>query len=266
MTEAPGFNRKHPAEIRRLIRDGRFRDFTNHVATGYVQGNLMIVPQAYAHDFQLYCERNSQALPLLGRSEPGSASIPELAQDLDLRTDVGAYTIFENGSVAGVRNEIASIWRSDLVAFVLGCSFSFEAMLQSGGVKLRHLDEGNVSAMYVTNRATQAAGPFNGPLVVSMRPMTPADAIRATILSAAQPRFHGSPVHIGLPGLLGISDLRDSYGGHGLTELHANELPVFWACGATAQLAALHARLPFCITHHKAHMVLTDRPIEEMSA
>ena len=257
---------RHPAEIRRLIRERRYRGFTNLVATGYVQGNLMIVPETYADDFELYCTRNSQALPLLGRSEAGSAQIPSLAEDLDLRTDVGAYTVFENGKVVGIREEIAGIWRSDLVAFVLGCSFSFETMLQRGGVRLRHLDEGNVSAMYVTSRQTETAGAFGGPLVVSMRAMTPADAIRATILSAAQPQFHGAPVHIGLPEALGIADLSRSYGGHGLTELHADELPVFWACGATAQLAALHARVPFCITHHKAHMVLTDRPIEEMAA
>ena len=265
MTDAALLSGRSPSEIRRMIRDGRFGGFTNTAAPDYVQGNLMIVPAAFADDFEGFCVLNPQALPLLGRSKPGSPHIPELAEDLDLRTDVGAYTLFENGTVSGIRSEIGSIWRDDLVAFVLGCSFSFETLLRRGGVRLRHLDENDVSAMYVTNIQTRPSGPFGGPLVVSMRALTPADAIRATILSAAQPRFHGAPVHIGHPDLIGIVDLQDSYGGHGLKKLHADELPVFWACGATAQLAALHAKLPFCITHHKAHMVLTDRLIEEMA-
>lgn len=265
MTDAALIEGRSPAEIRRMIRGGSFRGFTNTAAPDYVQGNLMMVPAAFADDFGRFCALNPQALPLLGRSEPGDPRIPDLGEDLDLRTDVGAYTLFENGAVSAMRDEIGSIWRDDLVAFVLGCSFSFETLLLRGGVRLRHLDENDVSAMYITDIETRPAGPFGGPLVVSMRAMTPADAIRATILSAAHPRFHGAPVHIGLPAAIGIEDLRDSYGGHGLKELRADELPVFWACGATAQTAALHAKLPFCITHHKAHMVLTDRLIEEMA-
>ena len=256
---------RSPADIRRLIRDGRFDGFTNALAPDYVQGNLMIVPARWADDFGRFCALNPQALPLLGRSEPGSPRIPSLSDDLDLRTDVGAYTVFEDGVATNVVGEIGSVWSDDLVAFIIGCSFSLETLLRRGGVRLRHLDENDVSAMYVTNRPTLPAGPFGGPLVVSMRALTPADAIRATIVSSAQPRFHGAPIHIGLPAALGIDDLDDSYGGHGLTVLRDNELPVFWACGATAQTAALHARLPFCITHHKAHMVLTDRLIEEMA-
>ena len=253
-----------PRAIRRAIRDGNFSDFTNHVARDYAQGNLMIVPAAYADDFEAYCTRNPQALPLLARGEPGDPTLPALAENLDLRTDIGGYTVFRDGHASTVRDQVGDIWRDDLVAFVLGCSFSFEALLQRHGVRLRHLDEGSVSAMYVTSLPTVPAGPFGGPLVVSMRPLVARDAIAATILSAGWRRFHGAPVHIGDPSLIGIADLAQSYGGHGMTSLQNNELPVFWACGATAQLAAQHAKLPFCITHHKAHMVLTDRRIEEM--
>jgi len=94
-----------------------------------------------------------------------------------------------------------------------------------------------------------------------MRALRPADAIAATLVSSRYPQFHGSPVSIGLPHLIGIDGLANSYGGHGLTALNDDELPVFWACGATAQLAAREARLPLLITHYKAHMVLTDLPI-----
>ncbi|MCQ9154946.1 D-glutamate cyclase family protein [Acidomonas methanolica] len=265
MAERATLDRHDPRAVRQAIREGRFRDFTNHVAPDYVQGNLMIVPAHAADAFEAYCRANAQALPLLGRSQPGSPCIPSLSETLDVRTDVGAYTVFRNGDLSGVTMSIADLWRDDLVTFVLGCSFSFESFLRRNGVRLRHLDEGNVSAMYRTSIATTPAGPFRGPLIVSMRALRPDDAIRATVLSASRPMFHGAPVHIGLPGLIGIDDLADSYGGHGLTTLRDDELPVFWACGATAQMAALHAGLDLCITHHKAHMVLTDRLIEEMA-
>jgi uncharacterized protein YcsI (UPF0317 family) len=255
------FDRTDPAAVRRAIRDGLFRDFTNMVAPGFVQGNLVVVPAAFAQDFEEYCRLNSQALPIVGRSRVGSPHIPELASDLDLRTDVGGYMVFRDGALTGTPSDIADIWRDDLVAFVLGCSFSFEAVLQNHGITLRHLDEGNVSAMYVTNLETVAAGPFRGPLVVSMRALRPADAIAASNICDRYPQFHGRPIAIGSPRLIGIDDLSNSYGGHGLTTLRDDEIPVFWPCGATAQLAALEAKLPLLITHYKAHMVLTDLPI-----
>ena len=263
-TSSAAFDAADPRSVRLAIREGRFTGFTNHVAPGYVQGNLVVLPETYADAFAAFCAANPAALPLLARGETGSPQLPSLAADLDLRTDVGLCAVYRDGILSEVRRGIGSIWRDDLVAFVIGCSFSFEQGMIANGIRLRHLEEGGVSAMYVTDRDTVPAGPFGGSLVVSMRPMTPADAIRATILSAPQRIFHGAPVHIGLPHALGIADLRASYGGHGLTVLNADELPVFWACGATGQLAAMHARLPFCITHYKAHMVVTDLTIKEM--
>lgn len=259
----PGFDfdAESPAAVRAAIRSGAYRGFTNVVARGFVQGNLMVVPAAQADDFGAYCALNPQALPLLGRSRPGSPFIPELGADLDLRSDVGGYMVFRDGELVDTPRDIAALWRDDLVAFVLGCSFSFEAVLQRHGVRLRHLDEGNVSAMYMTGIPTHAAGPFGGPLVVSMRALRAPDAIRAIAVSQRYPMFHGEPVHLGSPALIGIDDLSLPYGGHGLTQLHDDELPVFWACGATAQTAALHAKLPLCITHYKAHMVVTDMPV-----
>lgn len=253
----------HPRQIRQAIRNGDFRGFTNSIARDYVQGNLVIVPASHADDFAAYCALNHQALPLLGRSLPGSAHIPHLAADLDLRTDVGGYMVFRNGELVDTPSDITPLWRDDFVAFVLGCSFSFERVLQNEGVHLRHLEEGNVSAMYVTNQETAAAGRFSGPLVVSMRALQPADAIKTMLICSRYPSFHGTPIHIGAPHMIGIDDMRNSYGGHGLTSLKPNELPVFWACGATAQTAATRAKLPWLITHYKAHMVLTDMLISD---
>jgi uncharacterized protein YcsI (UPF0317 family) len=262
MSAPPDFDTESPSAVRAAIRSGAFRGFTNTVARGHVQGNLMIVPAEHADDFAAYCALNPQALPLLGRSEPGSPHIPALGADLDLRTDVGGYMVFRDGELSDTRRDIAALWHDDLVACVLGCSFSFEGVLQRHGVRLRHLDEGNVSAMYVTSVPTRPAGAFGGPLVVSMRALRAADAIRAINVSQHYPMFHGEPVHLGTPSLIGIDDLSRSYGGHGLTRLNDDELPVFWACGATAQLAAHQARLPLCITHYKAHMVVTDLPVD----
>ncbi len=262
MSSAFDFDADSPPAVREAIRSRAYRGFTNVVARRHVQGNLMIVPAAHADDFAAYCALNPQALPVLGRSEPGSPHIPALGADLDLRTDVGGYMVFRDGELSATQREIGALWRDDLVAFVLGCSFSFEGVLQRHGVRLRHIDEGNVSAMYVTNIPTRPAGPFGGPLVVSMRALRAADAIRAIVVSQHYPMFHGQPIHLGTPSLIGIDDLSRSYGGHGLTRLHDDELPVFWACGATAQLAAHQARLPLCITHYKAHMVVTDLPVD----
>lgn len=255
---AVDFDPGDPRAVRLAIREGRHLGFTNLLARDRVQGNLVAVPAAFADDFEAYCRANAQALPILGRSAVGARGLPALGADLDLARDTGGYMIFRDGAHVDTLRDASPVWRDDLVSFVLGCSFSFEAILQAHGVRLRHLDEGNVSAMYVTDRDTVPAGPFAGKLVVSMRALRPADAIRATLVSARYPQFHGAPVSLGLPSDVGIADLADSYGGHGLTRLQTDELPVFWACGATGQIAVREAKLPFCITHHRAHMVVTD--------
>jgi uncharacterized protein YcsI (UPF0317 family) len=253
-----------PLEVRRAIRAGRFTSFTNTVAPGYVQGNLVIVPAKYAGSFEGYCGKNPRPCPLLGVSDPGSPRIPALADDMDLRTDVGEYRIFRDGSAIGTATDIRDLWRSDFVAFVLGCSFSFEQELIHAGVRLRHISEGSVSPMYVTSIDTLAAGEFGGKLVVSMRGLRPSDTIRAVEITSRYPKFHGAPVHIGKPEMIAV-ELERPYGGHGLTELRDDELPVFWACGATAQAALERARLPIAITHSRAHMLVTDRRSEDFT-
>jgi len=245
-------------QVRRAIRAGTFREFTNTVAPGYVQGNLVILPERYADDFRAYCAANPRPCPLLGASRPGQPGIPELARDFDVRTDVGEYQIFRDGRPAGLARDISDLWRPDLVAFVLGCSFSFEHVLMEAGLKLRHIEEGNVSPMYVTSRDTAPAGAFAGKLVVSMRFFRAADAERAAAITARYPKFHGRPVHIGDPAAIGV-DLAKPFGGHGLTTPRHGEVPVFWACGQTTHLAIAAARPPLAITHSKAHMIVTDR-------
>lgn len=250
-----------PRAMRRAIREGRFTGFTNLVARGHIQGNLIAVPAAFADAFEAYARANPEALPLLGRGEPGRRDMPAIAEDMDIARDTGGYMVFRDGELVETPRDASAYWRDDLVPFVIGCSFSFEALLQQSGVRLRHLDEGDVSAMYETMRETAPVGPFGGKLIVSMRALTPADAIRATIVSARHPGFHGAPISLGLPEDLGIESLENSYGGHGMKRVLPGELPVFWACGATGQNAVRAARLPIAITHYKAHMVITDLPL-----
>jgi uncharacterized protein YcsI (UPF0317 family) len=242
---------------RRAIRDGAHCGHTAGMAPGYVQGNLCVLPRDYADDFFVFCQRNPKPCPILAVSDAGDPHLPALAADLDIRTDVPSYRVFRDGEYVEDRSDIRDLWTDDMVAFVLGCSFSFEEALIEAGVPLRHIAQGTGVPMYLTNIETTPAGPFRGGLVVSMRPFTPAHAIRAIQITSRFPNVHGAPVHIGKPRLIGIEDIDRPWVGDP-TELRRDELPVFWACGVTPQSAVRQARPPLCITHTPGHMVVTD--------
>jgi uncharacterized protein YcsI (UPF0317 family) len=243
---------------RRRIRKREHTGHTAGLADGFVQANICILPKACADDFLLYCQRNPKPCPLLAVSDVGEPMLPELGDDVDIRTDVPAYCVFRDGELAEQVDDISHLWRDDLVTFALGCSFSFESALLEAGIPLKHIARGESVSMYVTNVETARAGRFHGKLVVSMRPLTPGDAIRAVQVTSRFPRVHGAPVHLGLPSLIGIGDLAKSYLGIGTTEVARDELPVFWACGVTPHSAIQSARLPFAITHRPGHMLITD--------
>lgn len=242
---------------RARIRRGEHRGHTAGLAPGHVQGNLMILPAALAGDFLRFCQRNPQACPLLAVSEPGDPTLAALGQGIDLRHDVPRYRVWRDGVLADEPTDIAALWRDDLVSFVIGCSFSFEQALIEAGVPLRHVAEGRNVAMYRTSIDTVPAGVFHGPMVVSMRPLRPADAVRAVQVTSRFPQVHGAPVHIGLPHLIGIEDLARPDFGEPVV-VRDDELPVFWACGVTPQAVAMRARPPLCITHAPGCMLVTD--------
>lgn len=248
---------KSAAHVRSLIRQGLWTHHTSGLADGYVQGNVVILPAAQAGDFLDYCQRNPKPCPVLAVSEPGQAALPALGADIDICTDVPRYRVWRDGELTEQPTDISGLWRKDLVTFVIGCSFSFEEALMQGGLSLRHIDQGRNVPMYRTNIATEAAGPFHGPMVVSMRPFKAADAIRAVEITARFPNVHGAPVHLGNPAEIGISDLaRPDYGD--AVDLQPGEIPVFWACGVTPQAAITQARPAFCITHAPGAMLITD--------
>jgi len=249
---------------RLAIRGGDWTGPTAGLAPGYVQGNLAILPQALASDFMRFCQLNPKPCPLLAVGAPGDWRLPALAQDLDIRTDVPRYRVFERGELVEEPRDIRDHWRDDLVAFALGCSFSFEDALIQDGIELRHMTCGLTVPMYRTSVETHAAGPFHGPLVVSMRPMKPADAIRAIQITTRFPAVHGAPVHIGRPDLIGIKDIgKPDYGD--AVPMRDDEIPVFWACGVTPQSVVATVKPDFCITHYPGTMLVTDRRNSEFA-
>ncbi len=248
---------KSSVTARAAIRSGEWTGHTSGLAEGHVQGNVVILPELLANDFLRYCQRNPKPCPLLAVSEPGEALLPGLGVDIDIRTDVPRYRVWRDGVLADQPTNISALWRSDLVTFVIGCSFSFEEALLEAGIPLRHIAQNRNVAMYRSNIATAPAGVFKGPMVVSMRPLRAPDAIRAIQITSRFPNVHGAPVHIGDPALIGIADISTPDYGDAVAVM-PDELPVFWACGVTPQAAITQARPGFCITHAPGAMLITD--------
>ena len=253
-----------PRALRAAIRGGQFRLHTSGQAPGYAQANLAILPRALAADFLRFCHLNPKPCPVIGIGEPGEPSLPALGADIDIRTDVPRYRVFRDGELVDEVDNLNALWRDDLVTFAIGCSFSFEQALIDDGMVLRHVAEGKNVAMYQTNIATMAAGPFHGPMVVSMRPLKPAAAIRAIQITSRFPNVHGAPVHIGLPHAIGIDDLARPQWGDSVA-INADELPVFWACGVTPQAVIAQAKPAFSITHAPGYMLVTDRKNSQLA-
>ncbi|MGB6755832.1 MAG: putative hydro-lyase [Xanthobacteraceae bacterium] len=239
-------------------RRNRHSGVTSGMAPGFVQANLAILPQNLAQDFLHFCQRNPKPCPLIGVGAAGDWRIPAIAEDLDIRTDLPRYRVWRNGELVDEPSDVAKYWRDDLVTFAIGCSFSFEQALLDDGIELRHMTCDCTVPMYRTSVQTNAAGPFHGPLVVSMRPMKPADAIRAVQITTRFPSVHGAPVHLGKPEMIGIRDLAKPDWGDAVP-VRDDEIPVFWACGVTPQSVIMAVKPEFCITHYPGSMLVTDR-------
>ncbi|MFI9816466.1 putative hydro-lyase [Saccharothrix variisporea] len=240
-----------PEEVRRTATGP-----TAGLAPGYAQANLIAVPLDWAYDVLLFTQRNPKPCPVLDVTDPG-ATTTVLADHADLRRDVPRYRVWEHGTLTAEPADATPFWRDDLVAFLIGCSFTFESALTRAGVPLRYVDQGRNVPMYVTNRPCRPAGRIRGPLVVSMRyiPASLVDTARAT--TARMPAVHGAPVHTGNPADLGIRDLDTPDFGDPTTP-EPGDVPVFWACGVTPQAAVMASKPPFAITHAPGHMFVTD--------
>lgn len=253
------------AELRSAIRSAQWTEPTAGLARGFVQANLVILPATEAVDFAEFCRLNPRACPLLEQTIPGDPTPRATAPGADLRTDVPRYRVFRNGKPEPIEPlDICKLWRDDLVSFLLGCSFTFENALLKAGLGVRHLEEGRNVPMYCTSRACQPAGRFAGNLVVSMRPFPPEQVEQVIALTRRYPTMHGAPLHFGDPSALGIVDIARPEFGESVT-IRPGEVPVFWACGVTPQLAICAAGCQLAITHSPGCMFVTDWKDEDQA-
>lgn len=245
-------------EARSLARRGNTAP-TSGVAQGLVQANLISVPRAWAYDVLLYAQRNPKSCPVLEVIEDGGYT-SELAGGSDLRTDIPRYRVWRNGELIDEPHEVSQQWAEypDLVSFLIGCSFTFEAGLVDANIEIRHQTSDRNVPMYRTNIDCVPAGRLQGNMVVSMRPIRADRVADAVTISGRYPSVHGAPVHIGDPAALGITDLDAPDFGDAPVELRSDEIPVFWACGVTPQAAITESKVPFAITHAPGCMFVTD--------
>ena len=244
-------------DVRAAIRAGAYQSHTAGLGRGYLQANLAIMPSTYALDFMRYCQRNPKPCPLTGVSDTGNPRMFTMGRDIDIRTDVPAYNIYCDGKLETSVSDIKDLWTDDMVVFALGCSFTFENALEKADVPVWHIDNNKTVPMFRSNIDTVPSGPFSGKMVVSMRAI-PEDRVDEVIaISRRFPLAHGAPVYWGDPAGLGIADIANPDWGDA-APVGAGEVPVFWACGVTPQVAIETARLPICITHKPGHMLITD--------
>ena len=254
-----------PQETRQQIRAGKLLKPTCGLAPGFTQANLVVLPREYAFDFLLFCQRNPKPCPVLEVLEPGSCEPVLTAPKADIRTDIALYRVYQDGKFTAETEDIKEYWNSELVSFLLGCSFTFETALLRAGISLRHIDEGQNVPMYVTSIQTAPAGMFHGPMVVSMRPIPRDKVVKAVQITSRYPGVHGAPVQIGEPEIIGVTDLsKPDYGDP--VVIRENEIPVFWACGVTPQAVALESKPAQMITHSPGHMFITDLRDEDLAA
>ena len=250
-----------PAELRLAARRGVWQGSTAGHCPGYHQANLVILPAHVAAEFAAFCTRNPIPCPLLEVTPPGDPVPAGCAPEADLRTDLPGYRVYRQGKLAERRGDIRDLWSDDLVAFLLGCSFTLEHALAEAGVALRNVERGTTVPMFISDVACIAAGRFHGPMVVTMRPIAVSKVGRVRALSARYPLAHGAPIHVGNPHAIGIDRLdRPDYGDP--VPIGPDEVPVFWGCGVTPQAVAERACVPLMITHEPGQMFLTDIPRE----
>jgi uncharacterized protein YcsI (UPF0317 family) len=252
-----------PAELRAEIRTGSWTGTTAGQAPGFAQANLVVLPRDLAFDFVVFCLRNPKPCPVMEVLEPGDP-VPRLtASSADIRTDVPAYRIYRHGELKDEVTDITSEWTSDSVAFLLGCSFTFEDDLTRVGIPVRHQELGCTVPMFRTTIQTNPAGPFSGPMVVSMRPIPAAMISRTVQITSRLPGAHGAPIHVGDPVAIGIRDIDSPEYGDPVP-IRRGEVPVFWGCGVTPQSVGLEARSEWMITHSPGRMFVTDVPNREL--
>jgi len=285
MTKANGTLNGTSGHASRLGARHNIVTLTSGLSPTYLQANLVVLPSHFARDFRLLCQRNPVPCPLIAESsQRGSPSgwishipgIPDtaIAADCDIRTDVGRYMVYRDGVLTKSEcNDLLEEWNEDNIAFLIGCSFSFESSLTRADLEPRHTVMGpRNNPMYKTNIPLCAAGVFtSGTYVVSMRPYPKKDISRVRDISRPYVMSHGEPIAWGWDAVrtLGIKDIDvPDWGDAPLTlaggkfsemQDSDDDVPVFWGCGVTPQVAVVSAKLPGLImAHAPGHMLILD--------
>ena len=245
------------ATVRAAIRAAEYAGHTAGLGAGCLQANVVIMPEGDALDFMRFCQRNPKPCPLTGVSDTGNPMMQTMGRDIDIRRDVPAYNIYRDGVLDGSVSDVCAFWQGDMVAFALGCSFTFEHAVQAAGIPLWHIQNDTTVPMFRTSIETVPAGRFGGPMVVSMRAIPENRVAEVIEISRRYPLAHGAPVHVGSPSDIGIADIAQPDWGDP-APVEPGEIPVFWACGVTPQVAVEQAQLPLCMTHKPGHMLITD--------
>lgn len=253
-----------PGKFRDQIRQGKWQKSTSGACPGYVQANVVILPREFALDFTIFCLRNPQPCPIIEILDPGNPIVQEAAPNADIRTDIPKYCIFKDSKLVEERTEITDLWRDDLVTYLIGCSYTFEEALVRGGVPVKNYLQQKDPGVYISSVMCRPAGVFGGPMVVTMRPIPGHLVARTVQITSRFPKAHGAPVHIGNGEPIGITHLEKVDFGEPPV-IDRGDVPVFWGCGVTPQLAAMKSKIPFMITHKPCHMFITDIKIEEMA-
>ena len=252
-----------PDKIRKAIRADEYNGDTSGYAAGRVQANLVIVKKDIAFDFMLFCHANPKPCPVIEVTQAGDPEPKISAPGADLRTDLGGYRVFQDGNLVDECTDIKKYWANDLVAFLIGCSYSFEWVLRSADIRLKHIEKGCGVPVYKSSIPLQPVGRFKGNMVTSMRPLNSEDTVKAIQITSRYPQVHGAPVHIGAPENIGVDLEKPDFGTR--LELEAGELPVFWACGVTPQAVALESGVDFMITHAAGRMFITDQWVKDLA-
>lgn len=275
-------------EARRACRNNTWTTPTSGIAPGFIQANLIVLPSKYAMDFATLCTRNPVPCPLLACSaHPGDfenliTHVPglngcEMGMDIDFRTDAPRYNVYVDGKLAeeGIQT-IEKYWdEQDHVAFLIGCSYSFENALLAAGLPPTHMLHGRSVPMYRSSIPLCPAGIFTGSTyVVSMRLYRANEVEAVRGITRPYVTTHGEPVTWGWDGMraIGIQDINNFDWGE--APVHTNGqsvvqaelelqqdglVPVFWGCGVTPQEAVMRASIPgIVIGHMPGHMIVLD--------
>jgi uncharacterized protein YcsI (UPF0317 family) len=272
------------AAVREACRNGTHTTTTSGLAPTYLQANLIILPSRYAADFRILCARNPVPCPLMAESSTvgkfdevkswiDGLSGGEVVSSVDIRKDAPRYVVYRDGKVVKPGcQDIVEEWTEDHVAFIIGCSFSFESALTDAGLEPRHSAMNRTNPMYRTNIPLCPAGVFtSSTYVVSMRPYKRGEIEAVRDISRPYVATHGEPIAWGWDAVerLGIEDIdHPEWGAPPLTlegwplgEYAGSdeEVPVFWGCGVTPQEAVMKAGLQGTImAHAPGRMLVLD--------